>query len=101
MDLRSQYEAAVAELQKATSSMLASGSSEEEVARWAVPQRNRIKSQFRELTPPGALATIELWTLARYGHVLGPSVEQLRACGKSWMDIVTAASRPGKKPDGL
>ena len=89
------------ELQRTTSAMLAAGSSEEDVARWAVPQRNRIKREFRELTPPSALATIEAWTLARYGNVLGPTVEQLRACGKSWGEIVAAASRPGKTPDGL
>ncbi len=89
------------ELQRTTSSMLAAGSSEEDVARWVVPQRNRIKREFRELTPPQALETIEAWTLARYGHVLGPGVEQLRAAGKSWGEIVAAASRPGKTPDGL
>lgn len=81
--------------------MLAGGHSEEGVARWAVPQRNRIKQEFRELTPPRALATIEAWTLARYGDVLGPSVEQLRTRGKSWGEIVNAASRPGKTPDGV
>ncbi len=89
------------ELQRTTLSMLAAGRSEEEVARWAVPQRNRIKLEFRELTPPKALETIEAWTLARYGHILGPTIEQLRAAGKSWGEIIAAASRPGKTPDGI
>lgn len=101
MNLRLQYESAVAELQTTTASMLAAGVSEEDVARWVVPRRNQLKQQYREFTPPAARATIEAWTLARYGDVLGPTVEQLRAGGKSWMDIVTAASRPGKTPDGV
>lgn len=101
MDVRTQYEAAVVELQSTISAMLAAGNSEEEVARWAVTQRNRIKQQFRELTPPEALATIEAWTSARYGHALGPTAEQLRARGKSWREILAAASRPGQTPDGV
>ena len=99
--LRTQYESAVTELQQITSSMLSAGMIAEDVARWAVPQRNRIKREFRAQTPSHALAAIEAWTLARYGHVLGPTVEQLRASGKSWEEIVAAASRPGKTPDGV
>ncbi|MES2412900.1 MAG: hemagglutinin [Pseudomonadota bacterium] len=101
MDVRAQYEAAVIELQTTTTSMLAAGNSEEDVARWAVARRNHIKQQFRELTPGEALATIEAWTLARYGHAVGPTADQLRASGKSWCEILVAASRPGKTPDGV
>ncbi|MES2509922.1 MAG: hemagglutinin [Pseudomonadota bacterium] len=96
-----QYEAAVIELQQTTASMLAAETSEEDVARWAVDQRNRIKLQFRELTPTEALATIEAWTLAQYGDSLGPTADQLRARGKSWREILVAASRPGRTPDGV
>ena len=101
MDVRTQYEAAVIELQRTTTSMLAAGDSEEDVARWAVTERNRIKRHFRALTPAEALTTIEAWTLARYGDPLGPTADQLRARGKSWREILVAASRPGRTPDGV
>lgn len=32
---------------------------------------------------------------------LGPSVEQLRASGKSWGDIIKSATRPGGKDLGF
>jgi hypothetical protein len=97
-ELRLQYEAAVIELGRETRHMLASGMSEEQVARWVVDQRNQLKQKFRDLTPPSVLARIEAWTQARYGNALGPSADQLHAGGKSWLDIVNAAARPGETP---
>ena len=100
-DLRLQYEAAVSELEEKTSSMLASGIGEEQVACWAVEQRGLLKLKYRESTPADALAVIEAWTFKRYGNSLGPTVEQLRARGKSWADIIHSAARPGKQPEHL
>ena len=100
-DLRLQYEAAVSELEEKTSSMLVAGVDEEQVACWAVTQRGLLKLQYRELTPPDTLAVIEAWTLKRYGNSLGPTVDQLRARGKSWADIIHCAARPGRQPEGL
>lgn len=94
-ELRLQYEVAVADLAGTSARMLAAGDSEEQVARWLVAQRNLLKQRFRSLTPPEWLAVIEARTLARYGNVLGPTVEHLRAQGLSWRDIVAAAARPG------
>ena len=100
-DLRLQYEAAVIELEEKTSSMLVDGVDEEQVACWAVEQRGLLKLEYRELTPPDALATIEAWTFKRYGNTLGPTVGQLRDRGKSWADIIHCAARPGRQPEGL
>lgn len=94
-DLRAQYEAEVLALRVTASHMLASGLGDESVARWIVAQRNAHKLRFRALTPPDDRARLEAWTLARYGHPLGPSVEQLRQAGKSWRDIIEGAARPG------
>lgn len=95
-NLRRQYESAVIALGIAATRLLASGNSEEHVARWAVVQRNQIKLSYRDLTPNDALEKLEAWTLVRYGNVLGPSVDQLRSTGKSWAEIIDAAARPGK-----
>lgn len=81
--------------------MLAAGVGQEQVARWATGQRDRLKQVYREMTPPDALAIIEARSLAQYGNSIGPSVEQLRAGGKSWAEIAASAGRAGKQPDGL
>ncbi len=94
-DVRSRYEAAVSALAETASQMLAAGSSEEQVARWMVDRRNRLKEAYRDLTPPDLLASIEARTTQQYGNVLGPSIDQLRAAGKSWMEIIDSAVRAG------
>ena len=94
-NVRSRYEAAVSALAQAASQMLAAGSSEEQVARWAVDQRDRLKEAYRDLTPPDLLALIEARTVRQYGNVLGPSIDQLRAAGKSWTEIIDSAARAG------
>jgi hypothetical protein len=100
-DLRWAYERAVAELGAQVAGMLAAGVDQEAVARWASGQRDRLKQLYRGKTPPEALAIIEARSLAQYGNSIGPSVEQLRAGGKSWAEIAASAARPGKPPDGL
>jgi hypothetical protein len=100
-DLRLAYEHAVAELGTEVASKLAAGLPPEQVARWAAGERDRLKQFYRDKTPADALAMIEARSLAQYGNSAGPSVEQLRAGGKSWTDIATSAGRPGKQPEGL
>lgn len=100
-DLRLAYERAVEELGVQVSAMLAAGMAQEQVARWAAGQRDRLKQVYRSKTPAAALAIIEARSLAEYGNTTGPSVEQLRDSGKSWAEIAASAGRPGKQPDGL
>ncbi|MBA4329058.1 MAG: hemagglutinin [Polaromonas sp.] len=100
-DLRLAYENAVAQLGAQVADRLAAGEPQEQVARWAAGQRDRLKQVYRDKTPARALAIIEARSLAQYGNRLGPSVEQLRARGKSWVDIAVSAGRPGRQPDGL
>jgi hypothetical protein len=95
-DLRAQYEAEVTALRTAAEQRLATGSGEEQVARWTVAQRNALKQRFRAGTPADELARLEAWTRSRYGNALGPSAEQLHAQGKSWRQIIEGAARPGR-----
>lgn len=97
--VRSRYEAAVNALARSASQMLAAGTGEEQVARWVVDERNRLKEAYRDLTPPDLLALIEARTMRQYGNILGPSVDQLRAAGKSWTEIIDSASRAGAHGD--
>ena len=93
---RAHYEAEVAALRVAAERLLAAGDGEEQVARWAVAQRNALKQRFRADTPADELARLKAWTSSRYGHPLGPSADQLRAAGKSWREIIDGAARPGR-----
>ncbi|RYF37194.1 MAG: hemagglutinin [Comamonadaceae bacterium] len=95
---RHRYEAATAELGVAAARMLASGASEEAVARWMVDQRNHLRRTYRDVTPPDLVRVLEAHSLRRYGNPLGPSADQLRDGGKSWRDIIASAARAGEMP---
>lgn len=94
-NLRLEYEQASHKLSSQAEILLSSGVSEENVARWAMNQRNVLKIEYRELTPAPMLKEIEVRNLEKYGNVLGPTAEQLRADGKTWADIIRSASRSG------
>jgi soluble lytic murein transglycosylase-like protein len=96
-NLRLEYEQASRDLLSQTQRMLSQGIPEEQVARWAVERRNQLKVEYRELTPPNMLADIEARNIREYKNPLGPNVEQLRAEGKSWQQIIEGAAKPGGK----
>jgi RHS repeat-associated protein len=93
--LRQQYVDDVLGLKDLGLSARAAGQNAEATARMLHAERNALKLQYRELTPPDVLKTIEARNLKLYGDPLGPSVDQLRAAGKSWDDIIESAARPG------
>ncbi len=95
-DLRQRYEAEVAALCDAVAERLSAGQDEESVARWVVAERNALKDRYRALTPPGVLARILANNVRSYGAEDGPSVDQLRARGRSWAEITASATRPGR-----
>jgi hypothetical protein len=92
---------AVEQLADAAPSMQASGAAPETVARILHAERRAIGEQFKALTPPDVLAKIYERNLAKYGDKLGPSIEWLRAQGKSWQDIIDSAVRTGGKDLGF
>jgi hypothetical protein len=53
------------------------------------------------MTPPEVLKTIYERNLAKYGDKLGPTIEWLRAHGKSWNEIIDSAVRVGGKDLGF
>jgi hypothetical protein len=74
------------------------GLTPEAVARAMHAARRQLCQVFKEQTPEPQRSRIFERTRAVYGDPLGPSVEFLRLQGRSWEQIIEAASRPGRSP---
>lgn len=99
--LRRQYVEEVQMLAGKAEVMRLAGSSQEEIARALHADRRSLGVKYKNLTPPKELAEIYARNEKKYGDKLGPTVEWLRARGKSWEDIIASASRAGGKDLGL
>ena len=97
-DLRSRYEAAVAALRAQVIAMRQAGAPAEEIARAVHAERRSIAAHFKQQTPEPFRSLIQRRTLAIYGDPIGPTIEHLRALGRSWDDIIDSATRPGPLP---
>jgi hypothetical protein len=75
--------------------MRGDSASSETIARTVHDERRRLTAAFKELTPEPWRSRIHNRTLAAYGDLIGPTIENLRARGKSWDDIIASATRPG------
>jgi len=95
-NLRTAYEAAVRALQCEVDRMRQTGAGSEEVARSVHAQRRSLCSLFKAQTPEPLRSAIRQRTLSVYGDPLGPSIEAMRAMGRSWEEIIESATRPGK-----
>jgi hypothetical protein len=95
--LRSRYEKAVLELRARVAAMRGDSASSETIARTVHAERRRLTAAFKELTPEPWRSRIHNRTLAAYGDSIGPTIENLRARGKSWDDIIDSATRPGSR----
>ncbi len=98
--LRRQYNAAVRGLAVNAYDMRRAGHSPEEIARSLHADRRALGVEFKDLTPSSRRAEIYERNLRLYGDKLGPSVDWLRAHGKTWEQIIQSASRPGGKDLG-
>jgi hypothetical protein len=97
-DLRSRYETAVRDLRKQVAVMRGAGEPAEAIARAVHAARGKLATFFKEQTPEPLRSQLYRRTLAVYGDAIGPSLERLRAQGKSWEDIIDSATRPGPLP---
>ena len=70
------------------------------IARAVHAERTRLAAAFKELTPEPLRSRIRSRSLAIYGDTNGPTIESLRARGKSWDDIIDSATRPGPRISG-
>lgn len=66
----------------------------ENVARQAHSLRREIGIKYKDITPEPSRDRIYARNLKKYGDSLGPTIEYLRAIGKTWLQIIESASRP-------
>lgn len=88
-------------LQGLGASARAAGQNAEATARMVHAERNALKLQYRELTPANMVEQFELRNIQKYGNPVGPSIDQLRASGKTWEQIIESASRSGEADLGF
>ena len=93
--LRSQYVADVNALATRVPEMREAGMGSEQIARALHAERRALGEKFKALTPSDKLAEITQRNIQLYGDPLGPSIDWLRAEGRSWEQIIESASRPG------
>jgi hypothetical protein len=91
-------ETAVLALRVQVAAMQGDDASSETIARAVHAERRRLTAAFKELTPGPWRSRIRTRTLAAYGDPVGPTIENLRARGKSWDDIIDNATRPDSRP---
>ncbi|RTU26159.1 hypothetical protein DY972_33450 [Pseudomonas aeruginosa] len=99
--LRQAYVNEVKALEDVALNMRAAGASPEQVARQLHQMRRDLGVQYKDLTPAPQLEVIYARNLEKYGDKLGPTVDWLRAKGKSWEQIIESASRSGGKDLGF
>ncbi len=96
--LRARYEAEVRALAGRALTLRTAGADSEAIARTLHAERRAIAARFKALTPEPLRHRIVARTLATYGDPGGPTLDALRAAGKSWDSIIAAAARPGRFP---
>ncbi|MFG2822552.1 RHS repeat-associated core domain-containing protein [Kitasatospora sp. NPDC048365] len=99
--LRLAYIGEVEALGETGAAMRAAGSSVEDIARALHQARRDIGVKYKDLTPEPLRSTIYERNIAKYGDPLGPTVDWLRAKGKSWEQIIEGATRTGGADLGL
>jgi hypothetical protein len=96
--LRHQYVMAVYNIKNEVWAMRLAGNTPEQIARMASARRREISTMIKSMTPPPVLESIFARNIAAYGgDKLGPTVEFLRAQGKTWEEIIESACHPGNK----
>ncbi|MBU1358552.1 MAG: hypothetical protein KKC85_17180 [Gammaproteobacteria bacterium] len=99
--LRQAYVDAVSDLSAVAAALKTTRADSETIARAMHARRRAIGEQFKTLTPPDLRIEIEKRNRQKYRDELGPSVEWLRAQGRSWDQITESASRAGGQDLGF
>jgi filamentous hemagglutinin len=99
--LRQAYVEQVGMLDEIALSMRAAGATPEQVARQVSGLRRELGVKYKNITPPEKLEEIYARNLKKYGDKLGPTIDFLRAKGKTWEQITESASRAGGKDLGF
>jgi RHS repeat-associated protein len=93
--VRHRYVAAVRSLADRATELRGKGYDSEYIARVLHSKRRELGIIYKDVTPPGLRQQIFERNLKKYGDPWGPTIDRLRAQGKSWDDIIESATRPG------
>jgi len=99
--LRAAYEREVGSIADRVAAWAKAGADPEFVPREAWADRRAIGIYYKALTPPELREILFARNLARYGDPLGPTIEYLRAQGRTWEQIIEGASRSGGRDLGF
>ncbi|MCA0404954.1 MAG: hypothetical protein LCH39_02235 [Proteobacteria bacterium] len=99
--LRQAYVSEVVALAQTEREMVLAGASSEEIAIALHARRRELGEIYKDMTPPAVLERIYERNLEKYGDRLGPTIEWLRAQGRTWDQIIQSAKRPGGKDLGF
>lgn len=77
------------------------GANPEFIAREVWADRRALGIEYKGQTPQEVLDQITARNISKYGDALGPSIDWLRAQGKTWQQIIEAATRPGGQDLGF
>ena len=94
-ELRAEYERLVIGLGAKIQALRATGLDDEAIARTLHAERRALTVRFKQQTPEYLRSVFHERTMRRYGNPIGPTIEYLRRSGKSWIEIIESASRPG------
>ena len=95
-ELRAEYERLVVGLGAKIQGLRATGLDDEAIARALHAERRALTVRFKQETPECLRSVLDERTMRRYGNPIGPTIEDLRRSGKSWIQIIESASRPGR-----
>jgi hypothetical protein len=97
-DTRGEYEKLVRGLAALAAELKAKALEPEAIARTLHSARQALAMKFKAATSEPMKSHIRDRTLRVYGNDVGPSIDFLRAHGKSWEQIIASAVRPGRMP---
>jgi hypothetical protein len=98
---REAYKAEVLALKSMAQKLASEGKTTEQIARAVSAARREVGAEFKSRTAPALREEIRQRNIDEYGDELGPTIEWLRAKGKSWEEIIESAVRTGGKDLGL
>jgi hypothetical protein len=97
-DLRADYERLVRELSTDAMELRHMSLAPEAIARHLHVARRALAAKFKAMTPEPTRRLLCNRTMHLYGDCDGPTIDYLRAQGKTWDQIIESAARPGQMP---
>jgi hypothetical protein len=93
---RAEYEEAVRGIPDRAQDLIDNhGYSEEQAARWAFEERQRLQAIYKAVLPREILELIRKSNIEIYGNPNGPNIEDYIDAGRTWREMIESAGKPG------